>query len=650
MPVVDIRASEESEAAHAESGGKVGGGTIHGEDHAGVGTDPEEVFQRSAARKTPDAGAGEFFDFVAMADLPIGGGAGENEADAVFGVEVPEDLGPAFGQPAFVPPAGGGIEKHVGFAAESGWLPGIERSVETGRSEGAGSGHGGVVPKIFRDVTVSEFGDDDVAKDRAVEPCDLTLFGKDGALVAGGDEHGAQGGFVLVIKTIKMGAGPEGQAVLEAHAIHQFQEGGVTVAGEDADGQTVAGAQPGKRGFEQKEVSKLLVKDDVAAGHYRDSCKCGLSKGRRRRFATQVVRVFILKPDGIGDFVLASGALRLLARECGEENLILCVKSLLVPLARSQFPRATVLDLPVAAERKVINLFAWNFIACLPVWWRLRTTPVDAVVCLRSMRNYLETFLFLSSQAGRRVASENILLRGKRKVRTIVETAANRFFRTELAPYPQMAEEMPMEIEAHRRVVERVLGRAVADAEVLPVLHSSAPTGGEYWICAPITNLASKVYPLTKWGEIFRELQPEAAGKKILLTGSEDQRGVLEELRTLLRESGCAGAVVFIPADLVAYVDLIAGTEIMLTVDTAAAHFATALDRPTLILFSGLHRGMFGPWHRSERQSWLSAGAPPDGKKKKWHAGIAPARAAAEIRALLGLRTERTPASVPLRG
>src|SRR4029078_12565835 len=102
---------------------------------------------------------------------------------------------------------------------------------------------------------------------------------------------------------------------LETHAGHEFQEGRMTVAGEDANGQAVVGAQPSQRRFEQKEVSKLLVKDDVAAGHYRDSRKCGLSKGRRRRFAARVVRVFIFKPDGIGDFVLASGALRLLARE-----------------------------------------------------------------------------------------------------------------------------------------------------------------------------------------------------------------------------------------------------------------------------------------------------------------------------------------------
>lgn len=365
------------------------------------------------------------------------------------------------------------------------------------------------------------------------------------------------------------------------------------------------------------------------------------------------MRIFILKPDGIGDFVLASGALRLLARECGEENLVLCVKSLLVPLARAQFPRATVIDLPVAAERKVLNLFAWNLMVCLPVWWRLRTTRVDAAVCLRSMRNYLETFLFLSSQAGRRVASENILLRGKRKVRTAVERTANRFFGTELAPYPETAAEIPMEIESHRRVMARLLGREVTTAEVLPILHAAGPAGGDYWICAPITNLGSKLYPAAKWGKIFRELQPVAAGKKILLAGSVDQAGKLEELLALLRTGGCTGAEIVFPADLVEYVNLIAGAELMLTVDTAAAHFATALDRPTLVLFSGLHRGMFGPWCRSERQSWLQPDQNPpaaDGKKRKWHAGLAPARAAAEVKALLGLHRERGPATIPPPG
>jgi ADP-heptose:LPS heptosyltransferase len=350
-----------------------------------------------------------------------------------------------------------------------------------------------------------------------------------------------------------------------------------------------------------------------------------------------VARVLVLKPDGIGDFVLATGTLRLLAAEFGEENLVICVKSLLAPLARAQFPRAVTVDLPVAAERKVINLFARNAAVCLPVWWRLRGMRFEAAVCLRSMRNYLETFMFLSARARRHVACENILLRGKRKVRMAVEKSANALAGTELEPYPIAAEEVPMEIEANRRVAERVLQRTVAVAEVLPVLKPTAAQEGDHWICAPITNLTSKVYPLAKWGMVFRALLPETAGKRILLAGSEDQRAQLEALLGLLREAGCLAAEVCCPANLVDYVNLIAGAELMLTVDTAAAHFAAALDRPTVVLFSGLHAGMFGPWQRSDRQAWVVPEFPPGDKKRKWHAGIAPERAAAEARRVLTL-------------
>ena len=96
--------------------------------------------------------------------------------------------------------------------------------------------------------------------------------------------------------------------------------------------------------------------------------------------------------------------------------------------------------------------------------------------------------------------------------------------------------------------------------------------------------MKSKLYPPAKWGEIFRGLQPEAADKKILLAGSEDQRASLEEVLAALRKNGCARAEIVFPADLVEFVNLIAGAEMVLTVDTAAAHFATAQERTAVVV------------------------------------------------------------------
>ena len=259
---------------------------------------------------------------------------------------------------------------------------------------------------------------------------------------------------------------------------------------------------------------------------------------------------------------------------------------------------------------------------------------MDAAACFRSMRNYLETFLFYSARTKRFFACENILLRPEKKVRGIVEDGARRLFRPELVAYPRKVDEVPLEIEAHRRLVARILDRPVEASDVLPILRPTLEKEKGCWVCAPVTS-ASKVYPFPLWKEVFCALKPECLTKKILLVGSENQRSRLNDLKALLLSAGIAGAEAVVPGDLVDLLNLIAGGELILTVDTAAAHFATALDKSCVVLFSGLHQGMFGPWRRSARQRWLLPEAPPGMPKFKWHAGISPVRAAAEVRALM---------------
>jgi ADP-heptose:LPS heptosyltransferase len=52
-------------------------------------------------------------------------------------------------------------------------------------------------------------------------------------------------------------------------------------------------------------------------------------------------------------------------------------------------------------------------------------------------------------------------------------------------------------------------------------------------------------------------------------------------------------------------VDLLAGATWVLAADSAAAHIATALDRPAVMLLGGGCPGQFAPWRRSPRQVWL---------------------------------------------
>jgi ADP-heptose:LPS heptosyltransferase len=347
------------------------------------------------------------------------------------------------------------------------------------------------------------------------------------------------------------------------------------------------------------------------------------------------VRLLIFKPDGIGDFVLATGALRLLAREVGEENLTLCVQTILGPLARDQFPRATVWELPTAAERRVLNLFVWNLWVCRSVWWRLVRARFDAAICLRSMRNYLETLLFYSARSPRHIACENILLRAGRRVRRAVEGTVRRLARPELLPYPETPGGLPLEVEANRLVVERALGRPVAADEVVPNLRAPGNPAGGYWVWAPVTNLASKVYPAARWAEAFAGLRAEVGTRPIRLVGVAADVPRLTEYRDALHAAGLTGSVIDLPPDLAAFVRVLAGADLVLSVDTAAAHFATALDRPTVVVFSGLHLGMFGPWTRSARQHWILPDPPEASKKRKWTARLSPGRIADAARKAL---------------
>lgn len=354
---------------------------------------------------------------------------------------------------------------------------------------------------------------------------------------------------------------------------------------------------------------------------------------RRAADCSSGVRYFLFKPDGIGDFVLVTGSISLLAREAGEENLTICVRDLLAPLAGAQFPRATVIGLPVVEKRRVVNLFLANFLRCLPARRALRARPVESAACYRHMRAYLQTFLFFSARSRRFVACENLLARNRKPSRVFVEALVQRLYHPEIVPYPDSSDSAPTELEANRRVTERLLGRAVALAEVLPVLRTSATVAPGRWVLCPLSSKETKDYPLAAWREVFQRLGAEERGREIVIAGSHGQRVPLEELAGLLRGCGFVRARAEVPGDLLQFVELLGTAEGILTVDTAAAHIATALDKPCVVLFSGLHRGMFGPWTRSERQRWLAPPAP--GRKQKWHAALPPENVAGQIREAL---------------
>lgn len=351
-------------------------------------------------------------------------------------------------------------------------------------------------------------------------------------------------------------------------------------------------------------------------------------------------RLFVFKTDGIGDFFLASGAVRCLANRYGEENLTVSVLPPLEPVVRGQFPKAEVIALPIRKKRVILNVFAANCLRCFRPFLRLIRLPAERSVSLRNMRDYLMNVLYYAVPARHRVVVENQLLGNGRPVRRWTERAFLAWFRPEVLPYPDLQPGVPSELAAHRAAVSAVLGREVTLADIWPQLRpvGPSPIGGRYRVCAPFANGGGKDFPTERWVSLFVEFHRRGEWVRLLLTGSREQSPMLEGFVAAVRAAipGIGEEIgIHIPHDLQAFVDFLASAELVLTVDTAAAHAATALDRPTLILFSGQSRGIFAPWVRSERQRWLEADGGSSPEQAGWHAGIRDEKILATIGELL---------------
>lgn len=345
------------------------------------------------------------------------------------------------------------------------------------------------------------------------------------------------------------------------------------------------------------------------------------------------MRVFIIKPDAIGDFILASGCVRLIAREIGEENLVLAVRSDVAPLAESQFPKALVLPLTLREKRRILNVTTVNILHSLPSWLRMLGLRVDAALCLRSMRAYLHTIWFYTPRARRRIACKNLLLASPRVRRPAVENFVTRFFKPTLLPYPAPGK-LPTDIEANRSVTEEFLRRKISEAEILPSLVFGNPIPrSDCWLLCPFSSSLNKDYPAEKWAAALQILAFERGTSPIHLAAGPSQQEQLAAFAEVLRNSGIPNPIVDPPIPLAEFLKSIAAARIVLTVDTAAAHMACALGSPAVIASAGQHPGVYAPYSPNGLQHWIMP--PPKLRKGEWRENLTPERLASAIRGIL---------------
>ena len=323
----------------------------------------------------------------------------------------------------------------------------------------------------------------------------------------------------------------------------------------------------------------------------------------RRRFAAHLARrsasapdtwldLAIFKIDRLGDFVLAVGALRTLLRPFPPERCVLIVSHIVAPLAVAEFPGVRLVLLPAGAG------------AVVREWWPLRrahraffdNTGFRRLVCLRHARSAYAAF---------------VLSWAKHETwHGLAAAPSGKFeFGPEIAWPPNYPAEprapLCRELLAHQRVVAAALGREIATAEILPRLTSVSATRGDYLLVAPCGTDAIREYPAEALAGALRA--GADAVERIVFAGAPAQA---DRLRALAAIAGVAHAEIRTGGDPVEFARLVAGARAVLAIESAAAHLATALDKPAVILLGGGHHGMFGPWGEGRRQRWLTEPLP----------------------------------------
>jgi ADP-heptose:LPS heptosyltransferase len=285
----------------------------------------------------------------------------------------------------------------------------------------------------------------------------------------------------------------------------------------------------------------------------------------------------------LGDFVLTLSALRLLLAELGPAACTLVIPEPFAELAAREFSGARLLTLPTEAASLVREI--------VPIWRherrKLAADRYERLVCFSHQRSlYYELAL------------------------SWIDAAED--FRLSTKTYPQelAANGQCTELAGHLRLAETVLGRRVIQEEILPRFTTLFPTEDGRLLVCPLSRDSVRNLPpdtllpaLTEW---WREQRAP-----VVFGGSPPDRPALEQLAVAARASGVSDVQVETPDGLDGLLAQVAGASAIFAADSAPAHIAAALDKPSVVMTSRSFFGYAQPWSRSTRQSIFVHGTPP---------------------------------------
>lgn len=309
------------------------------------------------------------------------------------------------------------------------------------------------------------------------------------------------------------------------------------------------------------------------------------------------LEVCIFKPDRIGDFILSIGAIRSLLKHFGETECLLVISPYAADIAELEFANTPRVVIPAFG-----GVMLWEALpAYLNQRRKLSQYRFQKLVCLRHQRFLFHDVALSWIRADTSYGVKDDMLSARPE-----EASISAYEFSTLIEYPKTApEKLCREIEAHRSVLKMVKPIRTEAQDILPAFEKVKTSSSGRFLVSPYGRGPIKNYPNKGLIEAIAMVDAELNIPIGICVGPSDRM----RAQALVAELGevCDPDVeVLETLSLVEYIDAIAQALVVLSVDTATAHIAVALDKPTVVLLGGGHYGIFGPWFRSAKQVWLS--------------------------------------------
>jgi ADP-heptose:LPS heptosyltransferase len=332
-------------------------------------------------------------------------------------------------------------------------------------------------------------------------------------------------------------------------------------------------------------------------------------------------RLFILRPDHLGDLILFSGALRLIRSRWPATHITLCVRSYGLELF-SACPHIDRLfpyeQLRSASPINRIPQFPGNrhvrqaLQECFGGWLRNHASPrflselaCDlAVLPTRSPESEYHWLIRMIPASTRLSTSGNTGNQTSRADRTSKHLySAQLDVSTLPSNYPELEmnrdflrfmglETKPADVwpdfwtrEEDRQAAEKLFAGLGTTRRVLGITPGASAVGSK------------KMLPASWYADVMREMAGEES-LDIVLLGSRQDLAICSELEDQLKRVGGDHRIVNRAGQttILQLVESIRRCDAMLCIDAAPLHIATALRKPLVGIMGGMQYGRFFPW------------------------------------------------------